>query len=108
MSGLCACLKKTGDQNIHLVTLCCYQAELYRGLGDFPRSEKIHWRALKIRQTVLEELATSRYRSDLSNLALLFHIQCKYDQAEPLYKTLLDIEQKDWETRHMHVAEDSH
>ncbi len=41
----------------------------------------------------------------LSNLALLFHVQCKYDQAEPLYQSLLEIRTKDWGPKHMHVAE---
>ena len=81
-----------------------YQAELYRMMGDFPRSEQIHWRALKIRQEQLGIEHPSSAQS-LANLALLFHIQNKYNQAEPLYQTLLELRTKDWGPNHMHVAE---
>ncbi|QQR57906.1 MAG: tetratricopeptide repeat protein [Candidatus Melainabacteria bacterium] len=59
-------------------------------------------KALKIRQTALG-LDHPSTAQTLSNLANLFHIQCKYDQAEPLYKTLLEIRTR--LGRHMHVAE---
>lgn len=87
----------------HLATSLNNLAELHRARGRFAEAERLHIRALAIRENVLgpghAEVATS-----LNNLAALYHAQHKFIEAEPLYRRALAIYETTLGSEHPRVA----